>query len=86
MQMLPAAASTEPYRTDTCCCDAFADYHLDNDAHLVGLISRNIQQTVAHLARNAEWYINKADKAAAAAVGHSGRGFTVVLPVERGEK
>jgi len=43
------AAATEPYRTNICHCEAFADYNLDNDANLVGLISRNVQQTVAHL-------------------------------------
>jgi pyruvate kinase len=47
------AAATEPYRANICHCEAFADYNLDNDANLVGLISRNVQQTVVHLAPTA---------------------------------
>jgi len=43
------ATETEPFRTDVGIRDVFADYHPDNDAHLVGLISRNVRQTVAHL-------------------------------------
>ena len=41
------AAATEPYRATIDDHEIFANYHLDNDAHLVGLISRNVQQTVA---------------------------------------
>jgi pyruvate kinase len=44
------ASATEPYSADGCSNVAFANYDFDRDAHLVGLISRNVQQTVAHLA------------------------------------
>ncbi len=47
------ATVTEPYRTASCDHDIFADYHLLKDAHLVGLISRNVQQSVALLAPTA---------------------------------
>jgi pyruvate kinase len=44
------AAATEPYRTDARAQDTFADYDRCGDGHLVDLISRNVQHTVAHLA------------------------------------
>jgi pyruvate kinase len=47
------AAATEPYRTDVRVREAFADYDRDGDVHLVDLISRNVQHTVAHLAPTA---------------------------------
>ena len=47
------ATVTEPYRADSCDHEVFADYHLHKDAHLVGLISRNVQQSVALLAPTA---------------------------------
>jgi pyruvate kinase len=47
------ATVTEPYRTTSCDHDVFANYHLTKDAHLVGLISRNVQQSVALLAPTA---------------------------------
>jgi len=47
------AAATEPYRTDVRIREALADYDRDGDVHLVDLISRNVQHTVAHLAPTA---------------------------------
>ena len=47
------ATVTEPYRTAYCNHEIFADYHPHKDAHLVGLISRNVQQSVALLAPTA---------------------------------
>ncbi|MDA3878585.1 MAG: pyruvate kinase [Halothiobacillus sp.] len=43
------ATATEPHRPSTQPSDIFADYDRDSDIHLVGLISRNVQQTVAHI-------------------------------------
>lgn len=47
------AAATEPYRSDVSMREVFADYHQDSDVHLVDLISRNVQRTVARLAPTA---------------------------------
>jgi pyruvate kinase len=47
------AAATEPYRVAARAPEAFADYDRGRDAHLVDLISRNVQQTAAHLAPTA---------------------------------
>jgi len=47
------AAATEPCRTDVRVREALADYDRDGDVHLVDLISRNVQHTVAHLAPTA---------------------------------
>jgi pyruvate kinase len=47
------ASATEPYRSEICFSDAFTGYNCDRDANLVGLISRNVKQTVAHLAATA---------------------------------
>lgn len=47
------AAATEPYRTDVGVREVFADYSRDSDVHLVDLISRNVQRTVARLAPTA---------------------------------
>jgi pyruvate kinase len=47
------AAATEPYLTDLRVRATFADYNRDGDVHLVDLISRNVQHTVAHLAATA---------------------------------
>ena len=47
------AAATEPCRTDVRIREVFADYDRAGDVHLVDLISRNVQQTVAHLAPTA---------------------------------
>jgi pyruvate kinase len=47
------AAATEPYRTDVRVREAFADYDCKGDVHLVDLISRNVRQTVDHLAPTA---------------------------------
>jgi pyruvate kinase len=44
------AAATEPHRIDGRLREAFADYDREGDIHLVDLISRNVQHTVAHLA------------------------------------
>ncbi len=44
------AAATEPYRSDVSVREVFADYDRDSDVHLVDLISRNVQRTVARLA------------------------------------
>jgi pyruvate kinase len=43
------AAATEPFRTDVRVRDVFADYERAGDLHLVDLISRNVQHTVAHV-------------------------------------
>ena len=43
------AAATEPYLTTNRVHETFADYDRDGDVHLVDLISRNVQHTVAHL-------------------------------------
>ena len=43
------AAATEPHRIDGRWREPFADYDRDGDVHLVELISRNVQRTVAHL-------------------------------------
>jgi pyruvate kinase len=47
------AAATEPYRPDVGIREAFADYDRGGDVHLVDLISRNVRQTVDHLAPKA---------------------------------
>ena len=47
------AAATEPYRTDPCVRETFANYNLDGDIHFLDLLSRSIQQTVAHLSPTA---------------------------------
>ncbi len=47
------ASATEPYRSEICFSDAFSEYSGDCDPNLVGLISRNVKQTVAHLAATA---------------------------------
>jgi len=44
------ATATEPYRIAGCVRDPFVDYDRAGDAHCTDLISRNVQQTVAHLA------------------------------------
>ena len=41
------AAATEPHRIDGRVQEAFADYNRDGDVHLVDLISRNVEYTVA---------------------------------------
>ncbi len=43
------ATATEPYRTDVSVREVFSDYDRDGDVHLVDLISRNVQRTVARL-------------------------------------
>ena len=43
------AVATEPYRTDTRVREAFADHDRGDSVHLVDVISRNVQHTVAHL-------------------------------------
>ena len=43
------AAATEPFRTDVGVRELFVDYNRDGDLHLVDLISRNVQRTVARL-------------------------------------
>ena len=45
-----SAAATEPYRTNVRAQEASAGYDRAGDRHLVDLISRNVAQTVAHLA------------------------------------
>ena len=45
------AAATEPHRTRSPRSRGFADTDRDSDDHLVDLVSRNVQHTVAHLAR-----------------------------------
>lgn len=47
------AAATEPYRVDPCVREVFANYNLEHDPHFLDLLSRSIQQTVAHLAPTA---------------------------------
>ena len=47
------AAATEPFRTDVRVREAFANYDRNGDVHFVDIISRNVQQTVAHLAPTA---------------------------------
>ena len=47
------AAATEPYRADLRVREAFAGYDRGGDVHLVDLISRNVRQTVDHLAPTA---------------------------------
>jgi pyruvate kinase len=47
------AAATEPYRADRRVREAFAGYDRRGDVHLVDLISRNVRQTVDHLAPTA---------------------------------
>ncbi len=47
------AAATEPYRIDPCVRETFANYNLDGDIHFLDLLSRSIQQTVAHLSPTA---------------------------------
>ena len=47
------AAATEPSRTAVRVRDPFVDYDRAGDLHLMDLISRNVQQTVAHLAPTA---------------------------------
>jgi len=47
------AVATEPYRTDVSVSTLFADYDRNSDVHLVDLISRNVQRTVARLAPTA---------------------------------
>jgi pyruvate kinase len=47
------AAATEPYRTDVSVREVFADYTRDSDVHLVDLISRIVQRTVACIAPTA---------------------------------
>ncbi len=44
------AGATEPHRTDVSTREVFADYNRDTDVHLVDIISRNVQRTVARLA------------------------------------
>ena len=44
------AEATEPQRADVSTRQVFSDYDQDNDVHLVDLISRNVQRTVARLA------------------------------------
>jgi pyruvate kinase len=44
------AAATEPYCTNVRAQEAFAGYDRAGDVHLMDLISRNVAQTVAHLA------------------------------------
>jgi len=44
------SASTEPFRAQVHVREVLPDYDRKGDTHLVDLISRNVQQTVAHLA------------------------------------
>lgn len=47
------AAATEPYRDDVAVRKVFENYDRDSDIHLVDLISRNVQRTVARITPSA---------------------------------
>ena len=47
------AAATEPHRNDNRLRETFADYSEDRDAHLVNVISHNVEYAVDHLAPTA---------------------------------